>query len=81
MKTLDQIKEDAVVERLIMFKGHQGDTAESLEISTRGLRYILSRIKIVNPELFSKIPKFKGVKPRLVDKFAVDWEKENNSSK
>ena len=79
MKTLDQMKFELIVERLIMFDGHQGKTSESLEISSRGLRYIISRIKQDDPELYEKIPKYKYVKPYTSgDEYAEKWEREHN---
>jgi hypothetical protein len=77
MKTLDDIKKEAIFERVIFFEGHQHRAAESLDISQRGLRYILSRIKQDDPELFSTLPKYKYVKPHLKDDFAEKWEAEN----
>lgn len=56
MKTLEQIKAEAIIERLLFFKGNRALTAKTLSISSRGLRNQLASIKQTLPELGSIIP-------------------------
>lgn len=56
LKTLEEIKQDAVIERLIYFHGFRQMTADSLGVSRRTVLNILRRIEYERPEDYKKIP-------------------------
>lgn len=56
LKTLEEIKQDAVIERLLYFHGFRQMTADSLGLSRRTLFNMIQRIEIERPEDFKKIP-------------------------
>ena len=85
MKTLEEIKDEAIIDRIKHFKGHRERAAISLGISIRTIRNVLARLRKEEPEIIKSLPlyemteeeKLLAIKKREQSSTWIQWKESN----